>query len=581
MDEIMSNVKTGEQSANTAASAQEKSSEQLNLEKQLAEQFGDLNGIDLSSIDMSELNTQMTDEELQAELAALENEGNEAEPTPEEVESEEERTSKRRKKLASLIELNVSKDSMIAYLRIKKPAAPQNGEQAGEEEPFEVFPEDIISFLESRDIKFGLREEAIREFCEKRKFYSELKCAIGKEPVHQDPAEIKFEFETEKNIKPKENEDGTVDFKNLGLIQTVTEGQVLCRVLVPPEGKNGMDVYGNEVPYKPCKIPQLPSGQNTIVSEDRLTLTSAVDGSVEYIRNKVEVQPVFIVRGNVDNSSGDIDFFGSVTVDGDVREGFTVKAGKEVIVKGIVEGAFIEAGEDVKLLKGMNGMGKGTIKAGGDISGKFFENAILQCDGDLYSDSLLNCKVQAGNSVHLKGSRSVLVGGECKAGSAIVGYNIGSASGIKTVVSVGLNAAEKGEELEANLSRQGELRIELDRVLKTMEDLQAKLTVFKEKLAKKMQSENDTAIFKVLLMQKSKHAAYIAQLNKELEELKSKQVDYDFSDLKVVGKKIVYPGVKIVIGPFTMFVDQEYSASKFYAGEEKIEFTTASASDAD
>ncbi|MCR4925510.1 MAG: FapA family protein [Clostridiales bacterium] len=564
-----------------------KNEQKLDLENEIKESFGDLNGIDIDSINLDEIDTSdVTIEDLNAQLEEMEAQEKlqkEAEEKARREEEEknrprtEEEIAERRKKLASIFELNVSKDSMAAYLRIKKPAAPAAGQP--EEEPIDIEPEDIIRFLESRDVTYGIREKAINEFCEKKRFYAELKCAVGKEAVHQEAAHIEFDFETEKNIKPKENEDGTVDFRNLGLIQTVDKGQLLCHVVVPPEGTDGIDIYNHVIPYKPCKIPQLPSGQNTVVSEDKLTLTSAVDGSVEYLRNKVEVQPVFVVNGDVDNSSGNIEFFGSVTVNGDVREGFVIKAGKEVIVKGIVEGATIEAGEDVKLLKGMNGMGKGTIRAGGDISGKFFENAILKCEGDLYSDSLLHCRVETGGAVHLKGNKSVLVGGECKAGTAVFGYNIGTPSGIKTLVSVGVGAAEKAAEMENNLKLQNKLNNDIQKAEESLNELQAKLAIFKERIAKKVSGDKDIAVFKILLTQKSAQAANIAELKKQLAELKEEQVDFDCSDLKIVGKRIVYPGVKLVIGPFTMFVEQEYNATKFYASEEKIEFAPATAAD--
>lgn len=560
------------------SNAKSSTQQQKDLEQQLKEQFGDLDGIDISKVSIEDLDFEnLSSTELDKQLTReIEAPKRKMAAQAESKLSEEERISKRRKTLASMIELNVSKDSMIAYLRIKN-----TENQEDDKGDFEIVADDIINFLKSRDIVFGVREEAIREFCEKKKFYSEIKSAIGKEPVHQQAARLTFEFETEKNIKPKENEDGSVDFKNLGLIQTVKKGQVLCKVILPPEGVDGMDIYGHVVKFKPCVLPNLPAGANTIVSEDKLLLTSAVDGCVNYIRNKVEVQPVFVVKGNVDNSSGDIDFFGSVTVDGDVLEGFTIKAGKEVIVKGIVEGAFIEAGEDVKLLKGMNGMTKGTIKAGGNISGKFFENAILKCDGDIYSDSLLNCQVDAGGSVHLKGTKSVLIGGECRAGSAIFGYNIGNIGGIKTNVCVGADIAEKQMEIQDNLERQADLKREIKQTEENINSLHEKLIMLKDRIAKHGQNEKDAAVFKILLTQKSQQGALLSELNKEMEEIKEKQLSFDFSDMKIIAKSVMHPGVKLSVGPFTMYIDKDFSASKFYAGEDGIEFGPITPADMD
>lgn len=113
----------------------------------------------------------------------------------------------------------------------------------------------------------------------------------------------------------------------------------------------------------------MPSGTNTVISEDKLSLLAAVDGCIENLHSRINVNDVFIVRGNVDSASGNVNANGSVIVQGDVMEGFSVKAGQDISVRGMVEGAILEAKGTISLSNGMNGMGRGTLKAGAILSG--------------------------------------------------------------------------------------------------------------------------------------------------------------------------------------------------------------------
>ena len=96
-----------------------------------------------------------------------------------------------------------------------------------------------------------------------------------------------------------------------------------------------------------------------------------VDGHVSLVEGKVFVSDVYEVE-NVDLSTGNIDFEGSVQVKGNVSSNFVIRAGGNVIISGVVEGAYIEAGGNIIIARGMNGMTKGILKAGGNIVAKFW-----------------------------------------------------------------------------------------------------------------------------------------------------------------------------------------------------------------
>lgn len=60
----------------------------------------------------------------------------------------------------------------------------------------------------------------------------------------------------------------------------------------------------------------------------------------------------------MDLSTGNIDFEGSVQVNGNVSSNFVIRAGGNVIISGVVEGAYIEAGGNIIIARGMNGMAR-------------------------------------------------------------------------------------------------------------------------------------------------------------------------------------------------------------------------------
>jgi Predicted polymerase, most proteins contain PALM domain, HD hydrolase domain and Zn-ribbon domain len=456
--------------------------------------------------------------------------------------------------------LQVSTDSMTAYLRIKPAYLEQK-----------ISYEEIVDFLRQNGIEYGICEDAIRSFCEGGKFFSELICARGIPPVDGTDGVLNYNFNTDKGLKPKEREDGTVDFRDLGMVQNVSKGDVLCSITPSGTGTDGMDIYNHVVPFKQGRMPVLPVGSNTVVSEDQLSLLAEIDGCIEFLKTRVNVNDVFIVRGNVDSASGNIVTGGSVIVQGDVRAGFSVQAGQNITVRGMVEGAMLEARGSISISNGMNGMGKGTLKAGGNIVGKYFENAVLFSENDVYADILMNCRVEVGGSILLKGQKASLIGGAYQVGKRIFLKNIGTAGNAITRIVIeskdlsALFAADK-EKSDADVLNQklANAQKELDEFQKTYENLTAQLRQSGQS------SEKSKLLLKSSILKKSQLTEAVEGIKKQVESFNKKA--NSLIDFNVVGTGIIYPGTKISIGPYSMNINTEYSNTKFYADQERIIF---------
>lgn len=96
---------------------------------------------------------------------------------------------------------------------------------------------------------------------------------------------------------------------------------------------------------------------------------------------------------------------GNVIIRGNVLSGFIVEAGGSVEVMGVVEAAVIKADGDIILRRGMQGLGKGLLKSGGDIIAKYIENSIIEAKGDIKAEAIMHSNVKCGNKLELSGKR--------------------------------------------------------------------------------------------------------------------------------------------------------------------------------
>lgn len=457
------------------------------------------------------------------------------------------------------MEVHVSSDRLTAFLTAK--AA----------QPDQVLTyQNVIDFLAGKGITYGICEDAIRDFCDGKNYSLEIPCAKALAPVDEDDAEMQYLFKTDCSGVPVEREDGTVDFRDLGLVQNVKKGDVLCQVIPPAQGRDGMDVFGKPIPYQKGRTPAFPSGSNTLVSKDGLELAAAIDGCIEYKNNTLNVNAVFIVHGNVDSSSGNIIFLGNVIVQGDVMEGFTVKAGGDITVRGMVEGAVLEADGNISITNGVNGMHGGKLTAGGNIRAKYFQNAELCCEGDVFADVIMNSNVKAGHSVVLHGSKARIMGGRCCAGRRICANDIGTENYVRTDVC--LDSRELNSLLAGNAAKAEEISALNQKVA----EQQQKQQVLKKQIdtvSRTIMAGNHSGKLKLLFQALAQQDR---QSKQEVEECKNRISELEQSpvgstvDFNIIGLKAVYSGTKITIGSYTMLLANDYNNTKFYVQQDQI-----------
>lgn len=414
--------------------------------------------------------------------------------------------------------------------------------------------EEIIDELVRHGVKYGVDEDAIKDFLQNRRYCTDYKLAKALMPQEGKDAHITYHFNTDLTLKPKRNEDGSVDFHQLDMISSCKKGDILATLTPADYGKPGIDVCGNVI--KPAKVSSktLRYGNNIHLSEDGLQLISDVDGHVTLVNGKVFVSDTFEVKADVDSSTGDITYEGNVVVRGNVITGFAIRAKGDIVVNGVVEGAYIEAGGQIVLKRGMQGMNKGILKAGSNIITKFLENAEVIAGGYISTESILHSKVSAKGDIIVGGKRGFVTGGEIRSGTLISVKTAGSQMGTATLLEVGIdpNIVEEFREIEKKLAA----------VMAEKEKLSQNFITFRKKLEQGAQvTEERMKFLRQMTQSNILLDTQIKELRKRYEELRL-EMDSNTSG-SIVVSDVVYPGTKIVISNVIYYVREKIHHSKF------------------
>lgn len=451
------------------------------------------------------------------------------------------------KKPDAEINVIVSRDRMEAFLQVDL-----GGDAA------RPSPEMILDRLRKSGVSNGILEEAIPAAL--RQSNLRVLCAKGKAPENGQDAQVRYFIDLSQRGKPAELIDGGVNFKDLGLYINVEKGQVLAEKSPATPGVAGLDVCGNPIPAKPGKDIVLHPGANIHVVDD-VKLVAAASGNLVVTGGKISISPILQIKGSVDLSTGNINFAGDVVIQGSVTEGFSVKAGGNVDIAGMVSGGSVE-GQNVTVRQGIVGLNKAVISASDTVAAKFVENAKISADQDiLIQDVVLHSQLSAGKKVRVEGRRGQIVGGVIAAGDEIVAKTAGNSSTTPTDLQAGVNPKLREEYL--NLRKElKSMEASLDQIQKGLFTLrsmdQSQLPPEKKELLLKITRAQFTTMGQVETMRKR-----LCELESAYEELKGGQIR--ISDY-------IYPGVKITIGALVKPIQEELRFVTFYAEAGEIKF---------
>lgn len=442
------------------------------------------------------------------------------------------------------IQVLVERDRMAANLTITRPKGSR---------PLTL--DEVLAKIHGAGVVQGIDMEAVKRAFDRPG--TPVTCARGDAPVNGNDAEIRYHVNIDNKGRPVELEDGRVDFKDLNLFTVVNEGDLLAEKIPPTQGVVGVDVLGQPLLPKPGKDMSMPLGKNVHAGENKVYATIA--GQFQLGNGKIHVSPVIEIKGDVDLSTGNIEFVGNVAIRGSVQTGFTVKADGNVEIAGSVCGGTVE-GRNVVIRMGIQGMQRGYVKAKENLTTKFIENATVSAEGDvMVSDVILHSSVSAGKRVVVEGKRGFIAGGHVIAAEEIRAKTVGTHLAVATDLEVGVNPAIRAEYQE--------LRREVRKQEASLDQAQKALNVLKAISPSDLSPEKREMLLKLTKAQ-FQMAGQVEAMRRRVSEIELLFEEMRYGRIRV--SETVFPGVKIVIGTLVKPIRENLKYASFYSDEGEI-----------
>lgn len=412
----------------------------------------------------------------------------------------------------------------------------------------DVTLEHLYTALAERGITYGVDTQAIETLAQPL-YFRIVEAARGTPPVDGEDGSVEEVIPTSSSVRFVEKQNGIIDFKDMNWFHNVNAGDVLCRLIPPVPAKNGTNIHGAQLTAREGRRAVPPAGKNTVVSGDGLTLVARIEGEVVYRSGQYHVEQALTINGNVDFSTGNLDVKGAVIVMGDICEGFTVKASGDITVYGMIEGATLVSGGNIFAKTGMNGNGKGSMTARGEIRCKFIENGSADAEGNIYLESAINARLSSQSSVLVKSGRGALIGGETVAMKTIEATSAGNKNNYLTTVSIKATESFKIKQKQVE-----------DDLRKTFEELD-ELT----------SSENGTAMTNEARLRSSTLKMKERKLRQQLEQMRAQCEELDSAVMRFGA---LYPNTVAGIGGAAATSKQEHTHCLIYQKDREIVFGT-------
>ncbi|WP_293746520.1 FapA family protein [uncultured Paraglaciecola sp.] len=362
-------------------------------------------------------------------------------------------------------------------------------------------------------------------------------------------------------LKPQTMGTARVDMRNLGAIICVQKGTELLRRMPPTEGRSGFTVGGEVISAKAGEWIKFRPGDGTVISDsDENLLVAEITGMPKFKDQKMWVDNIFTCKG-VNVGSGNVNYDGSVLVNGDVTEKMEIHATGDVTVNGFVESATIHAGGDIIITEGA--MGKVN-----DSATEY--STSLTCKGSVH--------VQHGQGLDINCNGSVTVGRQlaysrinCR-GKVTVGA-IDKPNGnifacmikCQDQVTAGTLGAVSGSNLSVDFSEGFNTLLErkdtLDELFKQIKQNNTRhferMNIINSKfIPQDMQGRVDEA--NQLFQNETQLLQWLESKAKEMQRSKDKYQE----DIQLIANKRVYPGVVVKLNNRTWRAEREYDRAK-------------------
>ena len=344
------------------------------------------------------------------------------------------------KEIHNSFDLFVSEDKIAAYVQLKKPVDDRFGCEA------------INYLLEKEGVVYGLTDASqISEYLNNHEEQNEpFRVAEGKPPQVGNNGQIKYYFDSG-NLRAdasdlKANPE-SVENENVQPVQT---GDLLAEKIISEDGESGIDVYGEEIPPPDPRDIKLCCGSGAEISEDGQKVFAATDGQPGLsFDGKIIVLAELEIPGDVDQTTGSIEFDGNIRVEGTIKSGFQIK-GRNLIAKEII-GAEVEVSGDVIVSGGIIGT---RVKAHGEIRAKYIKSSTIETFGDVIArQEIIDSEIRSSGQCRIEQGK--ILSSVISARKGVEAMDVGSEISNPTKLMLGHDKLiqNKLEHIEQDISR--------------------------------------------------------------------------------------------------------------------------------
>lgn len=419
--------------------------------------------------------------------------------------------------------------------------------------------DELLELLDLRNVKIGIMKEEIEKMIEHDIYEVYVEVAKGKEPVRGKDGYFIFHVQNpDKEDGPKILDDGSVEYIKTEEFTIVDEGQLLAEYVPATNGEFGYTV--DNAIRNPVKGVELPSLKGKGFRMEAGKYYATMHGKIDISENGIQIANLLEVAGDVDIGYGHINFDGDVYIRGDVHSNMIVRATGNIEIKGHVGSCFIDAGKSIIIKNGMQGKFAGRLRAGGDISCKFFENSQARAKGNITVKSILHSKLEAEGKIKVSGKDSVILGGSVHAVQGLEISQAGNEMEVSTLLSAGV--------LSKTLKRNSEL-VELIKKVKDEIDLlerSAKIMIRMKQTKVTKETENrHMKIIQAKVMKDAELKQY------QDERIKNEAMICSGRDATIIVQNIIFPGCRVEIAGNGIDVKEEIKHVKFLLKDGNIE----------
>jgi len=458
------------------------------------------------------------------------------------------------------VSIYVPKDKMTAFLTVNPP-------RGGAPVTLDL----VKRALAEKGVRHGFIPDAIKTAIVDGEA-EELMIAAGDPVINGEDAKFICLLPEIKVRTPQVSENGNVDYRDLGEILIVHPGEQLMRRIPATAGIPSRNVFGESVNPARGKDASYAKGLDGVEVDrsDPNILVATITGQPIVAENGVRVEDKMTVK-TVNLATGNINFDGSVLIEGDVENGMKVEATGDINVLGMVESAKLEAGGDIVIRGAIIGHGDvrdkknqlnqetAILNAKGSITAKFTENAYLESGNNIFiQDWVVKSELSAYNEIivgNKNAKKGQIIGGFVKSGILVKAINVGSGAGVLTRIQVGISD-DVERELE-NVSRK------ITDHHKTLKDIQKAISKLKNNPTAQAQEK----LKKVLVTQRELEDQ-VKAFQSQKSTLKTEQTRVENAKLSV--EKTTYSGVTVSIAGCEKTITEDLGRRSFSIQEGKL-----------